>query len=88
MSDYTPSEFEEDAQAVARSMHLTYRRSQYLLSRWFAGMNSKFPNSGATVSMNNLMNRVAEIVSDYEANGSAKLNTVMAKSNLKLPGDT
>jgi hypothetical protein len=33
------------------------------------------------------MSRVAELVDDYDANGSAKLNTVLAKSDLSLPGD-
>ena len=84
---YSPTEFEQDAQAVARSLHLAYRRSQYLLARWYAGMDAEFPNSGDTISMNNLINRVAELTADYDANGSAKLNTVMSKSNLQLPGD-
>ena len=87
MSNYTSSEFEKDAEAVARSLHLAYRRSQYLLARWNAGMNTEFPNSGDTIPMNNLMNRVMELITDYDATGSAKLNTVMAKSNLQLPGD-
>jgi len=50
-------------------------------------MNTEFPNEGATIAMNNLMNRVSELVADYEATSNAKLNTVMAMSNLTLPGD-
>lgn len=84
---YSKGEFEEDAKRTARTLHLAYRRSKYLLDRWWSGLNSDFPNSGDTVSMNNLMNRVSELVSDYEASSSAKLNTVLAKSDLTLPGD-
>ncbi|MFA6661390.1 MAG: hypothetical protein WCS62_07245, partial [Bacilli bacterium] len=49
--------------------------------------NAAFPNEGDGVAMNNLMNRVAELVADYDANSSAKLNTVLAMSNVTLPGD-
>lgn len=84
---YGTGEFQQDAEKTARSLHLAFRRCEYLLDRWWSGMNTSFPNSGATVPMNNLMNRVAEMVADYEASSNAKLNTVMGMSNLQLPGD-
>jgi hypothetical protein len=84
---YSSSDFEQDAVKTARSLHLAFRRCEYLLDRWWSGMNTSFPNSGATIPMNNLMNRVAEMVADYEDDSNAKLNTVMAKSDLTLPGD-
>ena len=84
---YSTGDFETDAVATARTLHLAFRRSQFLLARWFAGMNTEFPNSGGTVPMNNLMSRVSELITDYEATSNAKLNTVMALSDLKLPGD-
>jgi len=49
-------------------------------------MNSQFP-SDKYPEVNNLMNRVAELKADYEESGNAKLNTVMAMSDLHLPGD-
>ncbi len=81
---YSKSDFEADAVKVARTLHLAYRRCEFLLARWYSGINAEF-DSDAT--MGNLMNRVVELTADYEANGSAKLNTVMAKSDLSLPGD-
>jgi len=84
---YSTSEFSEDAVITAKTLHIAYRRCRYLLDRWYSGMNTEFPNEGATIAMNNLMNRVSELVADYEATSNAKLNTVMAMSNLTLPGD-
>jgi hypothetical protein len=76
--------FETDAVKTARTLHLTYRRCEYLLARWYSGINNSQTWDDATT---NLMSRVAELVDDYDANGSAKLNTVLAKSDLSLPGD-
>lgn len=87
MSGYAASSFEEDAVRTARSLHLAYRRCQFVLARWYGGMNAEFPNKDDTIPMNNLMSRAAEFVADYESGGSAKLNTVLAKSDLRLPGD-
>ena len=84
---YGSSEFEQDATRVARTLHLSYRRAKYLLDRGYSGINASFPNTGDGIPMNNVMSRVAELVADYEANGNAKLNTVMAKSDLTLPGE-
>ena len=83
---YGTGEFEADAVRTARTLHLAFRRSQYLLTRWYAGMNTEFP-AETQPAMNNLMTRVAEMVDDYSDNSNAKLNTVMAKSDLTLPGD-
>ena len=76
--------FEADAVKTARTLHLAYRRCEYLLARWYSGINNSQTWDDATT---NLMRRVAEMVADYDANGSAKLNTVLAKSDLSLPGD-
>ena len=84
---YDKAQCESDMVKVARTLHLSYRRSKYLLDRWYSGLNAEFPNAGDTIAHNNLMNRVAELVADYEANTNAKLNTVMALSDLQLPGD-
>lgn len=84
---YSTGEFEADAERTARSLHVAYLRCKYLLTRWYAGMNTEFPNSGDTIPMNDLMNRVSELVTSYEENSSAKLNTVLEKSNVVLPGD-
>lgn len=83
MSSYGTGEFSGDAEKCARTLHLAYRRCEYLLARWYSGINTETWDDATT----NLMSRVAELVTDYDANGSAKLNTVMAKSNLQLPGD-
>jgi len=80
---YSTSEFDADAVRTAATLHLAYRRAQFLLARWYSGINNEISDA-ATI---NLMSRCAEIMADYEAGGSAKLNTVLAKSNLKLPGD-
>ena len=84
---YSTGNFQSDAEKTARTLHVAYLRAKYLLTRWYAGMNTEFPNEGDGVAMNNLMNRVSELVTDYEASSSAKLNTVMAMSNVTLPGD-
>lgn len=84
---YGKSEFEHDAEVAARTLHLSYRRNKYLLDRWYGGCNALFPNEGDGVPMNDFMNRVLEQTADYAALGQAKLNTIMAISNLTLPGD-
>ena len=84
---FSTGDFQSDAEKTARTLHVAYLRAKYLLTRWYAGMNTQFPNEGDGIPMNNLMNRVSELVTDYEANSSAKLNTVMAMSNVTLPGD-
>ena len=81
---YGNSEFEDDAARTARTLHLAFRRCEFLLNRWYSGINTSQTWDAATT---NLMSRVAEMVADYSANSNAKLNTVMAKSDLQLPGD-
>jgi len=83
---YSAGDFEQDAVKTARALHISYRRCTYLLNRWWAGMNNQFPVEQYG-DLHNLMNRVSELVQDYEADSNAKLNTVMAKSDLTLPGD-
>jgi len=83
---YSGGDFQADATKTARTLHLAYRRCAYLLDRWYAGQNADFP-IGTFPDLNNLMNRVSEFTTDYEAASNAKLNTVMAVSDLTLPGD-
>ena len=83
---YQTSDFDADSVKTARTLHLAYRRCSYLLDRWYGGMNTEFP-SGTYPDLNNLMSRVAEMISDYEGSSNAKLNTVLAISDLTLPGD-
>ena len=83
---YGPGDFDPDAVRTARTLHLAYRRCKYLLDRWWGGINAAFPIE-THPELNNLMTRVSELVADYEANSNAKLNTVMAKSDLTLPGE-
>jgi hypothetical protein len=83
---YGSSDFSSDSLKTARTLHLAYRRCTYLLARWYGGMNAAFP-SETNPELNNLMNRVSELVTDYEQYSNAKLNTVMAVSDLQLPGD-
>jgi len=84
---YSSGDFSGDATKTARALHVAYLRCKYLLTRWYGGQSANFPNEGDTVPMNNLMNRVSELVTDYEATSSAKLNTVMDISDVTLPGD-
>ncbi len=77
---YSSSDYAEDTIKTARAMHLAYRRAQYLLARWHSGMNA-----GADEQTTNIAVRCAELVADMEDNGNAKLNTILAVSDLKLP---
>ena len=81
---YVTSDFANDATKGASTMHLAYRRAKYLLDRWYSGFDVQFQDNTA---MTLFMARCEEIVEDYEATGQAKLNTVMALSDLTLPGD-
>lgn len=80
---YSTGEFTEDATVLARTLHLAYRRAQFVLARWYAGMNAEITDPALAL----LMSRAEEIIADYDANGHAKLNTVLAVSDLRLPGD-
>lgn len=77
---YSSSDYQADTVKLARAFHLTYRRAQYLLARWYSGYNV-----GADEATTNIAVRASEFVADMEANGNAKLNTVLAVSDLKLP---
>jgi len=80
---YSSSDFDADAVTVARTIHLAYRRAQFVVARWYAGGF----DADADAATTNLVVRCTELIADMEANGNAKLNTVLAKSDLKLPGD-
>jgi len=83
---YSTAAFDTDAIRTARTMHLAYRRCKYLLDRWWSGINALFPVE-TYPELNNLMSRVSELVADYEADTNSKLNTILLKSDLTLPGD-
>jgi hypothetical protein len=73
-------------------MSASYWSAKKLLSNWNAlAMSTKFPNDASPVMdgaqtdgrpvitgamVNNIVNRAQEIITDYEATSSAKLNTV------------
>lgn len=80
---YTEGAFEQDVKTTARTMHLAYRRAKYLMERWYGGMNLVDEDPDTAL----VMNRCDELITDYEANSNAKLNTIMNKSDLALPGD-
>lgn len=88
---YTQSEFIADVVKGARAMHLSYERSRFLLARWFAEFSADIPNDATEVApgitgaeLTNMIVRCSEMKTDMEANGSAKLNTVLAVSDLPL----
>lgn len=81
-----------DVQTQAKTLHLAYRRAKFILERWNSGLNTQITNDateyvpGITgIQINNLINRCVEFVADYEDGASAKLNTVLALSDLELP---
>lgn len=53
---YSVTEFEADAATVAATLHLAYRRCQFLLPRWYSVINNEISDP-ATI---NLMSRAAE----------------------------
>lgn len=84
---YNTDTFRNDVVNTARSLHLSYRRAKFLLDRWYSGINNEIPNSGPDAQIHDLMNRCSDLVSDYEANNKAKLNTILLQSNLNLPSE-
>jgi len=86
VSTYTKQDMEADLRAAARALHLAYRRAAFARQRWYAGAGNEF-DFGADQPYFGAMNRLDELVADMEAGNNAKLNTVLAVSDLKLPGD-
>ena len=91
---YTQDDFVADVIRAARIKHLDYERSRYLLARWYAEFSSEIPNDSTEIfegitgqEVTNIMVRCSEVISDMEADGSAKLNTVLQVSDLPL-GDS
>ena len=90
---YTQSGFIEDVVRGARAHHLAYERGRFLLARWFAEFSATIPNDATEVApgltgaeITNLIVRCSEQTEDMQANGNAKLNTVLAVSDLPLGG--
>jgi len=88
---YSQAEFIADAVRGARALHLAYVRSQFLLARWYAEFSATIPNDATEVApgltgqeVTNIMVRATEMIADMEANNKAKLNTVLAVSDLPL----
>lgn len=83
---YTRQDMEDDLKAAARALHLAYQRAKYARQRWYSGISNEFIFEN-DVEFFNMMNRIDELVSDMENTNNAKLNTVLAVSDLKLPRD-
>ena len=88
---YTQTEFIQDVVRGARAHHLAYERGRFLLARWFAEFSATIPNDATEVApgitgaeVTNIIVRCIEQTGDMEANGNAKLNTVLAVSDLPL----
>lgn len=88
---YSQTDFINDVVRVARSHHLAYERGKFLLSRWYAEFSTQIPNDSTVIAdgltgqeITNIMVRCLDQTTDMEANGSAKLNTVLAVSDLPL----
>ena len=84
---YDINDLQDDMVSVAKALHLSYRRCKCVTDRWNSGLSDQVPNSGATAKYHTLMTRVGEFVASFESNNNAKLNQILALSNLKLPGD-
>jgi hypothetical protein len=81
---YGTTDFANDAKVAARTMHLAYRRTRYILDRWNAGMSAEY---ASVPDAKNFMSRITDMCTYFEANNGANLKHVMALSDLKLPGD-
>ena len=88
---YTQSEFIEDVVRGARAHHLAYERGRFLIARWNAEFSAVIPNDATEVApgltgveVTAIITRCIEQTADMEANGNAKLNTVLAVSDLPL----
>jgi hypothetical protein len=88
---YTQAEFIADVVRAARAHHLAYERGQFILARWYAEFSAGVPNDATEVApgitgaeITNVIVRCSEQIADMEAGGSAKLNTILAVSDLPL----
>ena len=81
----------EQLRVAANLFNEAYRKSKSALAEWVANPGM-FPNTEDTIidgaetdgrhivngiKANNVYNRMSEFVTDYEANSSAKLNTIL-----------
>lgn len=87
MAVYDNELMKEDLRKTARTLHAAIRRAEFCMQRWNNGPGASIPNSGATAKWHNMATRCQELVTDMTAGGNAKLNTVLAVSDLNLPGD-
>ena len=88
---YTRSEFIQDVVRGARAHHLAYERGRFLIARWYAEFSGSIPNDATEVApgltgaeITNIIVRCSEQKADMEAAGNAKLNTILAVSDLPL----
>jgi hypothetical protein len=88
---YTQTEFIQDVVRGARAHHLAYERGRFLIARWFAEFSASIPNDATEVApgitgaeVTSIITRCSEQKTDMEASGNAKLNTILAVSDLPL----
>lgn len=83
----------EKIRVAATDLAKAYYRAQQVLAEWWAmGGANLIPNTSDTIidgaaedgrpiitgaQANNIINRISELVADYEDSGSAKLNTIL-----------
>lgn len=82
----------EQARQAADQLAQTFYRLEVVLDQWTALNGASLPNDGSVVvdgaqtdgrpiltgaKLHNLMSRLSESITDYEANSNAKLNTVL-----------
>ncbi len=84
------------AMDAATALEIAYRRAQRTVDEWFAvNMAADIPNDGTPIlegsqpltgaQVTNVITRLSEMIADYDANGKAKLNTIIPAS--RAPSD-
>jgi hypothetical protein len=88
---YTQTEFIQDVVRGARAHHLAYERGRFLIARWYAEFSASIPNDATEVApgitgaeATGIITRCLEQVADMQDGSNAKLNTILAVSDLPL----
>jgi len=91
---YTSTNLVTDAVRFATQEHLAYSRAKFVVARWNSGLSAEIPNDGTDVGEGVTgaqvwlgITRAQELIADLEANSNAKLNTILALSNVTLPSE-
>jgi hypothetical protein len=89
-------QFIQDTKNQTRALHSIYWRAKFLTSEWYGHdlANNGIPNTSSIVGnsgftgieLTNIIVRCLELITDMETNNNAKLNTIIAVSDLSLPG--